>query len=302
MKTNSTATKGEPAAMKCMEIQGGSGSTKNHYTRPGLDIWLSSQSQSCTSAGGSDLYLLSSCASGRITRLLLADVCSYGPDFARTAGDLCELMKAYINSIRQSRFVRQLSHHLADSSSRGCFATMLLSTYFAPTRKLAVCNAGHAPPLLFRADTREWSMLKRTSCVRRLSESPMGVVGPGEYQQFETRLEIGDLVLSCSSILSECLDADGHTIGSEGLLRRVSDFDPDQPVVLATNLANSIRGEHCENLASEDATVILCQAAPNKVPWMDNLLAPFRYLKSVSDKTRISVEYEIGLSCRKCVP
>lgn len=276
--------------MHCMEVCGGSGSTRDYYTRPGLDIWLSSQSQSCPSAGGSDLYLLSSCASGRITRMLLADVCSHGTDFARTAGELRELMKANINSIRQSRFVCQLSDQLSDSSERGCFATMLLSTYFAPKRKLTVCNAGHAPPLLFRAATREWLIMKQQSTNRKISESSMGVVSPNEYQQFETTLEIGDFVLNCSSTLSECVDSAGHTIGSEGLLRRVSDFDVDQPELLARNLANSIRGEHGENLASDDATVMLCRAVPNKVPWKDNLLAPLRYFRSVSDKTRISME------------
>ena len=153
MKTVPAPANDQKAPMNCMEIQGGSGATDNHFSRPGLDIWLSSQSQACTKTGGSDLNLLSSCASGRITRMMLADVCDYGSGFTKTAIDLRELMKKNINTIGQARFVRQIYHQLVKDSRRGCFATMVLSTYFAPTRRLSLCNAGHALPLLFRATT-----------------------------------------------------------------------------------------------------------------------------------------------------
>lgn len=271
--------------MKCMEIQGGSGTTNIHFPRPGLDIWLCSESQAGTKVGGSDLYLLSSCASGRITRMLLADVCSYGSEFTQTAKDLRELMKKNINSIRQSRFVRQLCHQLENESQRGCFATMVLSTYFAPTRTFYLCNAGHAPPLLYHANSEEWSVLKHTSNGASVDEPPHGVVGRDEYQEFATKLDVGDLALSFSSALPECCDEQGRTIGCEGLLSRVRQLDPRQPALLASNLADGIRCEHAENLTSDDGTVMICQVTPNGVPWQDSALAPFRYFKKISDET-----------------
>ena len=278
----------EPSAMDCMEIQGGTGSFENYFSRPGLDIWLCSQSQSTISAGGSDIYLLSSCASGRITRILLADVCSYGSGFVDTAGELRQMMKANINSIRQSRLVRQLSTHFENNAERGCFATMLLSTYFAPTRKLTLCNAGHAPPFVFRATTGTWSILKQKKYNQQSTKPLSGVVDPKLYQQFETKFEKGDLLLSYSSILPECLDEAGHTIGIEGLLKRACKICAEEPAKLATTLISSIRKEHYENLTIEDGTVILCRATPSKVPWKDNLLAPIRLLKNVKDKTQIN--------------
>ena len=277
----------ETPSMHCMEIQGGSGSVDNYFSRPGLDIWLSSHSQARNQAGGNDLYLVSSCASGRITRTLLADICSYGSDFTKTASDLRELMKKNINSIRQSRFVRQLGYQLENDSQRGCFATTVLSTYFAPTRKLMLCNAGHALPLLFSATSHEWSLLRQTSNELSLKEPTHGVVGRDEYQEFETELDIGDLVLSYSSAFSECRDGDSRTIGCEGILSRVRQLDPHQPTQLAAALIDGIRREQNENLASEDGTIMLCQVTPNRVTWIDNVLAPFRYLTKVSDKTQI---------------
>ena len=38
----------------CMEVWGGNGTTENHFTRPGLDIWISSQSKNCVEAEGSE--------------------------------------------------------------------------------------------------------------------------------------------------------------------------------------------------------------------------------------------------------
>ena len=273
--------------MNCMEVWGGNGSTNNHLTRPGLDVWIWSQSRSCATAGGGDLHLVSSCASGRITRMLLADVCGFGPLFAEIAGELRELMKRNINSIQQVRLVRQMSRRLETASLRGGFASTLISTYFAPTRSLTLCNAGHPPPLLFRADSQQWSVLKQAPAASPADDGPLGVVNPVEYQQFTTKLNLGDMVLSYSNVLTECRGAGGRLIGLDGLLSRVRQLDPQQPSSLAATLVTRIRGEHPDNRAREDATVALCRAVDTRVAWRDNLLAPLRLLRKVSDSTRI---------------
>ena len=114
--------------MKCMEVWGGHGATNHHVTRPGLDVWIWSQSREVSDAGGGDLHLLSSCASGRITRLVFADVCGFGSLFADIAADLRELMKRNVNSLAQARFVRQMSCRLDEAAERGGFASTLVST------------------------------------------------------------------------------------------------------------------------------------------------------------------------------
>ena len=66
-----TLTSDEP--MNCMEVFGGHGETSNQIKRPGLNVWVRSQPRQDTIAGGGDLYLISSCASGRITRMSHCD-------------------------------------------------------------------------------------------------------------------------------------------------------------------------------------------------------------------------------------
>jgi len=270
-----------------MGVWGGNGATNHYLSRPGLDVWIWSQSQEGAETGGGDLYLLSSCASGRITRTLVADVCAMNPLFEEIAAEMRDLVKRNVNSIQHARCVRQMNRRLEDASQRGGFASTLVSTYFAPTRSFAVCNAGHPPPFLFRAKSRSWSILKQAPSKTTFVETTPGVVGHDEYQQFKVKLAVGDMVLTYSNRLTECHSDCGGMIGLDGLLDRVRKLDPQQPNQLTTRLVNQLRKERSGNLATDDATVLLYRATATRVGWWDNLLTPLRLLRSVKDQTRI---------------
>lgn len=285
--TKATLTNEVELSLNCMEVWGGNGSRENHFVRPGLDVWIHSQAVSSSVAGGSDLYLLSSCSSGRITRMMVADVCSQGPHYAELAEKVRELMKQDINTIRQTRFVRETSRRLAESSEHGCLATALIGTYFAPTRKLSLCNTGNPPPLLFRAADQCWSVVKQVPQDKPASPNSLRVTDYEEYQNFETTLASGDILLSFSNALTECCSEDGRILGMHGLMERVRQLDPKQPGELAAALTDKIKQEHPDNLANDDATVLLWQGTKTSVPWRDNLLAPLRYFQRAADKTKI---------------
>jgi hypothetical protein len=59
--------------MPCMEVWGGSQLTARGVVFGGLDAWVYSKPHGKAQRGG-DVYYASSCAAGRISRLLLADV------------------------------------------------------------------------------------------------------------------------------------------------------------------------------------------------------------------------------------
>ena len=63
--------------MQCMEVWGGSQVTSSGVELAGLDVWVYSKPFGEAQRGG-DVYYVSSCASGRISRLLLADVSGHG--------------------------------------------------------------------------------------------------------------------------------------------------------------------------------------------------------------------------------
>jgi hypothetical protein len=134
--------------MQCMEVWGGSQLTSSGVELGGLDVWVYSKPFGEALRGG-DVYYVSSCASGRISRLLLADVSGHGQSVASTAADLRTLMRRFVNRLDQKEVVRLLNEQFTALSRHGSFATAVLTTFFAPTRRLSLCNAGHPRPLLF---------------------------------------------------------------------------------------------------------------------------------------------------------
>lgn len=276
-------------SMSCMEVWGGSCAADERLRRPGLDIWIQSPGAKATEAGGGDLHLLSSCASGRITRMLLADICGIGTLYAEIAAELRDLMKRNVNAIQQKRIVREVSRRLSQAAKKGGYASLLISTYFAPSRSFRLCNTGHPPPLIYRAKSGAWSTIKPDApasaafCEEKLED----VVSLDEYQQVETTLNFGDMVLCFSNSLTECRDTDGNIVGLSGILQRVQELNADDPDHLSERLVEQLRSEHPENEHIDQATLMLCRASDTKVGLKDNVLAPFRLLRRVGDKTRL---------------
>ena len=104
----------------------------------------------------------------------------------------------------------------------GAFATAIVTTFFEPSRRLTVCNAGHPRPLLYRAAKRQWDFLgdQGTASQRSApSNIPLGIFDGAEYEQFDIELEPGDCLLSYTDALIESRDADGEMLGEDGLLR-----------------------------------------------------------------------------------
>src|SRR5271170_509866 len=146
--------------MQCMEVWGGSEPTTRSVKLGGLDAWVYSKPFGGAGFGG-DVYYASSCATGRINRLLLADVSGHGDAVADSALALRKLMRRYVNFLDQTKLVRSINRQFAAMSRQGRFATAITTTFFAPTRVLTICNAGHPPPLLYTASNRSWSILEK---------------------------------------------------------------------------------------------------------------------------------------------
>src|SRR6202158_6295155 len=144
--------------MQCMEVWSGSQLTERMVQLGGLDAGVYSKPFGNAQRGG-DVYYASSCATGRISRLLLADVSGHGNAVAATAADLRTLMRRFVNRLDQAEFVRLLNQQFIALSQAATFASAVVTTLFAPSRRLTVCNAGHPRPFLYRAAERQWDFL-----------------------------------------------------------------------------------------------------------------------------------------------
>jgi phosphoserine phosphatase RsbU/P len=250
--------------MQCMEVWGGSQLTARGVELGGLDTWVYSKPYGQSEYGG-DVYYASSCATGRISRLLLADVSGHGHSVAATAAELRTLMRRFVNRLDQNEFVRLLNHQFAALSRNGSFATAIVTTFFAPTRRLTVCNAGHPRPLLYRSAQRQWDLLGHVelpapSARSAPSNLPLGILHGSHYEQFDVQLEAGDCLVSYTDALIESRDADGEMLGEDGLLaltRLLPDVAPER---LIDTLLSEIARRYPDNLSEDDVTVMVMRA------------------------------------------
>ncbi len=278
---------GSHQRMQCMEVWGGNRQADRHLETPGLEVWIYSQPHE-QAPGGGDVYYISSCASGRITRILLADVSGHGVDASKLAIGLRELMRRNINIVRQNRFVAEMNQQFAELAANHQFATAVVCSFFSPTRRLTLCNAGHPEPLCLQRRDRLWTFISQPSETRELSDFPLGVLDEASYTQAVLTLSGGDLVLLFSDAFVESVDANGNLLGADGLLTIIRSLESDQPDRFIPALNDAIREQNPNNLSDDDATVLLIRATGTKPSVKNNLLAPFRLLRPARDRTELS--------------
>jgi serine phosphatase RsbU (regulator of sigma subunit) len=254
--------------MQCMEIWGGNEAQDTALSVPGIDAWVHSQPQPGHRSGG-DIHYVSMCGSGRITRFAVADVSGHGEQASDLARLLRSLMRRYINTLDQAKFVRRLNREFSRAAEDGMFATAVLATYFAPQDHLVVVNAGHPAPLWYRAESRKWQALcpDLPECTHRLANLPLGVIAPTSYEQFAVRLAKGDVVLIYTDSFIEARSPEGQLLGQEGLLKLVSGLDPENPIAFREALLAALAGYRGHTPPEDDTTLLLLQHNGADPPW-----------------------------------
>ena len=280
----STAATRSLTRLQCMELRGGNGLVEEAFRMPGLDVWVYSRPFENAAAGG-DVHFVSTCATGRIARVLVADVSGHGGDVGPVADTLRGLMARFVNFVDQRKFFAAVNRRFADLAEGGRFATAVVTTYFAPTRTLSVSNAGHPPPLIWDVAAKVWRVLDRARSDDESGDRnlPLGVIDAARYDRFDLRLDGGDLVLVYTDSLTESRDVDGELLSTAGLLRVAAGIDGSDPAAVVPAFVSALRDLHPGNLDGDDVTLLAFR--PNGggqcVTLRDRLLAPLRVLRGL---------------------
>lgn len=271
-------------SLQCMEVWGGNSGISRNFHLPGLDVWLYSRPHNNVASGG-DVYYLSSCASGRITRLLLSDISGHGAAVSQCAGRLRDLMRKHINRVSQSKFVADINQHFTELAG-STFATAVVGTFFASTRSLQLCTAGHPQPLLFRQKSGNWeTSVPRDQNPNALADLPLGITQGVEYQQSQVTLNPGDMMLAYTDGVTEIRLADNHLLNTSGLRLLAQSLSGTEPERFLSALVDEV----CQNATApidDDLTLMLLRSDGTTTAFRDNLLAPLRILRGGRDKTR----------------
>jgi sigma-B regulation protein RsbU (phosphoserine phosphatase) len=268
--------------MQCMEVFGGNHRIDRAVSMAGLDAWVFSEPHAGSASGG-DVHYLSSCATGRISRFLVADVSGHGAAVSGIAEALRALMRRYVNTIDQTRLIESLNREFVELSDEGAFASAVVATYWAPTSYLVLSNAGHPRPIHRRAATGTWSPLEPLTPQPSLrpvgdpepgragpgmQNTPLGVFEPARYGETRVSLEPGDLVLVYTDSLTEAKDAAGRALSEAGLVELLSGLDATKPERIVAQLLSAFERSGRRPAASDDLTVLLVRHTGAQAPKM----------------------------------
>lgn len=283
MTLKKTATR-----MQCMEIWGGNRAVDKSFEAPGLDLYVFSAPYQSSKTGGGDIYYCTSCASGRITRMLLADVAGHGESASKLAIVLRDLLRDNVNTISQEHFIEAMNREFGKVAEESCFATAVVATFFEPTGRFTFGLAGHPHPIYYQAAKRSWSHLVSQGLRDdEIGNMPLGMLDHSIYTGHSIATQQGDMFLLYSDAFMEAVDRDGNQLGILGLVRILNQWNQPDPIDVIPFLWTEIQSLSDKNLLDDDATIFLGHFKPNRVRIRDNFLAPFRLMGRVRDNTEL---------------
>lgn len=247
----------QPYRLACLELHGGNRAGAYSAELPGLSSWVSCRPLVPSQRGG-DLYYLSTCSRGVIARVVLADVSGHGEVVSAAAVRLAEALRAHVDHWDQSTLIRQLNESFLQCTPSSRFATAFLASYYRESGELLFTNAGHMPPLWYRASERQWSFLQdSTPYSKEINDLPLGLIPGTSYSQTAVQLQHGDLLLLYTDGISESCDPGGEQLGMEGLLEIANGLPVESAEAAGKALIAGVNRFRRDVLPADDETVVV---------------------------------------------
>ena len=247
-----------PRHLACAETWSGNKRTASLVELPGLTAWVHSVPLGASQAGG-DVHYVSVCPSCIVSRIALADVSGHGQAVAAFGEKLRELMQRYLRALEQIPLMQDLNRAVREEVDDGHYATMVAVGWHGRRGLVVMTNAGHPPPLWYRASRDEWSWLEtqRASERERPAGVPLGLLADVTYDRLVVKPQSGDLMVLYSDGVSEATSPVGDELGRDGLMNIARALDSSSAEALGTHLASALRAFRGDADPLDDETIIV---------------------------------------------
>jgi phosphoserine phosphatase RsbU/P len=173
---------------------------------------------------------------------------------------LRDALRQHVEQWDQSTLIRQLNDTFLMGAVRTQFATAFLASYYSVSGELLFTNAGHVPPLWYRAGAREWTLLSQsTPLSKEIVDLPLGLIAGTTYSQTAVQLEPGDLLLLCTDGVSEAYDESGMQLGVNRLLSMARNLPTESAVAAGQGLLAAVARFRGTAPTADDETVLVLQ-------------------------------------------
>ena len=249
--------------LACAEVWSGNGKASGLLEMPGLLAWVHSV-PSGSGEGGGDVHHVSLCTSCTLSRIALADVSGHGQAVAAVGDQLRVLMHRYLTEDDQSGLMQDLNRAVQQNLEGVHYATMVAAGWNHVRGLLVLTNAGHPPPIRYRAAESEWSWIEAEGDGKRgrVSGIPLGLLAESSYSQAVLEPLVGDLMVLYSDGVSDASNGTGDELGRDGLIAIARRLDTRSAEVFGPQLAGAVRLFRGTAQSADDETIIVLQRVP----------------------------------------
>jgi phosphoserine phosphatase RsbU/P len=173
---------------------------------------------------------------------------------------LGHLMVKHLLALDQEALMRDLNNVARLALGASHYASMLAVGWHSRRNLLVVTNAGHPPPMWYRADRNSWTWLDISRRAEAPAGVPLGLMEDIQYFRRVIRLQPGDLVVLYSDGASESVNSAGIELGRDGLMSLASDVTAQSAAAFGHELTQSLASFRDGVAAPDDQTVIVLRA------------------------------------------
>ena len=170
-------------------------------------------------------------------------------------------MQQHLTALEQTGLMRDLNQAVQLGLGSTHYATMVAVGFHERRGLLVVTNAGHPPPLWYRATRDAWEWLERPQPVQRAAVvgTPLGLLPDISYDRKIVKPLAGDLVVLYTDGVSEATNQDGEELGRDGLMALARRLDVRSADAFGTQLVEAVREFRGGTVPEDDETIIVMQ-------------------------------------------
>jgi sigma-B regulation protein RsbU (phosphoserine phosphatase) len=196
-----------------------------------------------------DYYDFAPCANGA-TGLVIADVTDKGMAAALFMTLTRSAIRANVcGAASPAEGIAGANRLICAESTRGLFVTLFFGLLDPASGDMTYVNAGHNPPLFYRAVEDDLTLLKATGM-------PLGIDTAANFGQRSIRMQPGDFLVLYTDGITEAFDEHGTEFGMERLQRVVYDVRSSSVEEIQNSLLQTVN-DFIENTAPADDITIM---------------------------------------------
>ncbi len=239
--------------IKCAEVWGGIRNQEQNVIAAGLTASLFSAA--CEGGKGGDIYYLSVCDGGELTRVAIADVVGHGSTVSEVSQGLYDSLHDHMNDPDGGKVLAALNG-LAVARGITSLTTASIVGYFTVNGTGFFACAGHLPTLVKRRGSDKWEEVKPDDPGDEFVNMPLGAVPDVTYGQGMVKLQSGDRLLLYTDGVIEAPSRDGELFGLGRLHETLNRLADSSLPELKQGVLAAVREHSGGTLVHDDVTIM----------------------------------------------